>query len=114
MTWALSASVCLLLRTVAPLIRRGPPRLAMAAMATLVCVTAPPHAGHGLSSAVAAMAARGGAQLGHVVDGATQGSTARGHHQRARLAPQPRLLVQVVGAHRAVRQRPDAHLVHPR
>lgn len=49
MTWVLSASISLLLRSVAPLIRRGLPHLAMAAMATLVCVTAL-AAGHGLIS----------------------------------------------------------------
>ncbi|WP_405435892.1 hypothetical protein OG373_04050 [Streptomyces avidinii] len=46
MTWVLSASSSLLLRTVAPLIRRALPHLAMAAMATLVCGTAL-AAGHG-------------------------------------------------------------------
>ena len=40
MTWALSTVISLLLRAVAPLVRRGLPHLAMAAMATLVCCTA--------------------------------------------------------------------------
>ncbi|OEJ21939.1 hypothetical protein AR457_39100 [Streptomyces agglomeratus] len=47
MSWALSTAISLLLRTVAPLIRRGLPHLAMAAMAMLVCCTAL-ATGHGL------------------------------------------------------------------
>ncbi|WP_440581223.1 hypothetical protein [Streptomyces sp. PT19] len=37
MTWALSTAISLLLRATGPLIRRGLPHLAMAAMAVLVC-----------------------------------------------------------------------------
>ncbi|MEU6293047.1 hypothetical protein [Streptomyces sp. NPDC046988] len=37
MTWILSTVIRLLLRAAGPLIRRGLPHLAMAAMATLVC-----------------------------------------------------------------------------
>ncbi|MGW6144409.1 hypothetical protein [Streptomyces sp. NPDC055140] len=47
MTWALSTVISLLLRAVDPLIRRGLPHLAMAAMATLLCGTAL-AAGHSL------------------------------------------------------------------
>ncbi|MGC5266671.1 hypothetical protein ACPXCO_37290 [Streptomyces cyaneofuscatus] len=49
MTWALSTVISLLLRAAGPLIRRGLPHLAMAAMATLVCAAAL-AAGHGLLS----------------------------------------------------------------
>ncbi|WP_331731901.1 hypothetical protein OG613_49255 (plasmid) [Streptomyces sp. NBC_00015] len=49
MTWALSAVISLLLRAAGPLLRRGLPRLATAAMATLVCGTAL-ATGHGLLS----------------------------------------------------------------
>jgi pyridoxine 5'-phosphate synthase PdxJ len=46
-TWALSTVISLLLRAAGPLIRRGLPHLAMAAMAALVCGAAL-AAGHGL------------------------------------------------------------------
>ncbi|MGX1127917.1 DMSO/TMAO reductase YedYZ heme-binding membrane subunit [Streptomyces glaucescens] len=47
MTWALTTVISLLLRAAGPLIRRGLPRLALAAMATLACGTVL-AAGHGL------------------------------------------------------------------
>jgi hypothetical protein len=46
-TWVLSTVISLLLRAAGPLLRRGLPHLAMAAMATLVCGTAL-AAGYGL------------------------------------------------------------------
>ncbi|MFH0245896.1 hypothetical protein ACGRHY_26565 [Streptomyces sp. HK10] len=47
MTWILNTVIRLLLRAAGPLIRRGLPHLALAAMATLVCGTAL-VAGYGL------------------------------------------------------------------
>ncbi|MFE9252868.1 hypothetical protein [Streptomyces sp. NPDC007088] len=55
----LSASISLLLRAAAPLIRRGLPHLAMAAMAALVCVSAL-AAGHGLVLAALWLPAQAG------------------------------------------------------
>lgn len=47
MTWALSTAISLLLHAAGPLIRRGLPHLAVAAMAAIVCAAAL-AAGHGL------------------------------------------------------------------
>ncbi|WP_246097916.1 hypothetical protein [Streptomyces botrytidirepellens] len=57
MTWVVSAVISLLLRAAGPLIRRGLPHLALAAMATLVC-DALLAAGHTLGYAAVLVAGR--------------------------------------------------------